>query len=84
MKDILYVRLGDLPCGICGWPALCSEIHPNGVVRTIHRDRERQPCRSLRPTTSGKQDKHRIAAVRVRPLDLVLLRLSAAADRRAS
>jgi hypothetical protein len=84
VKDVLYFRLGGLPCGVCGWPALWGEVHPNGVVSTSHRGPERQPCRSLGPSVSSRQDTRRVMAVRARPPDLVRLRLLAAADRRAS
>jgi hypothetical protein len=84
VKDIIFFRLGGLPCGVCGWPALCSEIYSNGVVGTVHRDRGRRSCRSLLPSMSNNRGKGGLKATLVRPPAVVSLVSLAVADRSAA
>jgi hypothetical protein len=84
MRYVFYFRLRGLVCGVCGLPALCGEIHPNGVVRTVHMDRELRPCSSLRLSTSSEESQRGAAAARDLPPASASPQSPAVAGRRAA
>ena len=84
MRDVFYFRMGGIPCGVCNFPALWSEIHPNGVVCTFHRDRQRSPCWSSRPVKSSQEIQRGVKKTRRRRSASTSPRLSAVAGRQAA
>jgi hypothetical protein len=83
VKDIRYIRLDGLSCGVCGWPTLGIALPLNGVVRTVHKYRD-QPCYSARPSTSNEQDKRGATETRDRAPSSASVSSRAVAARRAA